>query len=299
MTLSAFHKERLFPFLLAAGAALFGFCGMFARLAAVFSFDNEDMAFAWYVPVFSVYVLWSDRAAVRKAATAPDAGFSAAGLLASAPFLACALLGARGLQVRLEQVAFIGLCITMPWTFFGRALAARCLFPALFLVFTIPMNTFLDAITVHLRIFASSVSIGILNGIGLDAIRNGTVITASGMHPFSIDVAEPCAGLRSIFALTALTAAYSWFTQPTWARRGLLFLCAPPLAVAGNVARILSICLVSAFASPEFAAGFYHDYSGYVVFLVAVLLMVACGEAISSAARRIGRRGGDVPGGAQ
>jgi hypothetical protein len=54
-----------------------------------------------------------------------------------------------------------------------------------------------------------------------------------------------------------------------------------PLAILGNVVRILSICLVAACTSADFALGFYHDYSGYVVFVVAIACMVACGEIIT------------------
>ena len=283
--------DRFIPFAAVAMAALWGFWGMFKRVCFVFTVGGvEDMSFGWYVPLFSIYVLWSDRAKLRDAAVAPDGGFSWAGALASIPFLFAALLGTRGLQVRLEQIGFIGLCVTIPWTFFGRRLASLCAFPALFLVFTIPLDAVLNPITVHLRLLASSVAMAILNGLGVEAVRHGTAIISGGAHPFSVDVAEPCSGLRSIMALTALTAAYARFNQPTWLRRGVLFACAVPLAIAGNVVRILTICLVAAFASPEFATGFYHDYSGYVVFVAAVLLMVACGEAISAMANR--RKGG-------
>ena len=109
---------------------------------------------------------------------------------------------------------------------------------------------------------------------------------ASADGSFSIDVAEPCSGLRSIFALMALTAGYAYFTQPTWTRRGLLFALSVPIAIIGNIARILSIVLVGAYASKSFATGFYHDYSGYVVFLVAIAMMVGCAELLRGRRRK-------------
>jgi exosortase len=109
---------------------------------------------------------------------------------------------------------------------------------------------------------------------------------ASSTGSFSIDVAEPCSGLRSLFAMMALTAGYAYFTQPTWIRRGILFALAVPLAVFGNVVRIFSIVAIASSCSPTFATGFYHDYSGYVVFLVAIFLMVACGGLVTRVADR-------------
>ena len=132
----------------------------------------------------------------------------------------------------------------------------------------------------NFKIFTEPV-VETLKGFGVEAVQRGTAIIAQGAHAFNIDVAEPCSGLRSLFALMALTAAYSWYTQPTWLRRILLFACAIPLAVLGNVVRILTICLCAAWMSSDFAMGFYHDYSGYVIFIVAISLMVACGEVIS------------------
>ena len=275
--------RRLLPLAVTVVFMLWGFSGMFWRVSQAFNYVREDMSFGWYVPLFSLYVLWTDRAGIRKDAAGP----SFWGLVASIPFLALALLGTRGLQMRLEQLGFIGLCVTIPWTFFGRQAARHFVFPAAYLLFTIPVSSFLDFFTIRLRLIASSTALGVLKGFGIEAVQRGTAIISQGSHPFQIDVAEPCSGLRSFFALTALTAAYAWFSQPTWLRRGLLFACAAPLAVLGNVVRVLSICLVAAYANPDFALGFYHDYSGYVVFIVAIGAMVAVGEMISKVAARV------------
>ena len=275
----------LLPFFVSVGLMLYGFTGMFLRLQVIFNDVVEDMSFGWLVPVFSAYVLWTLRARLSRAAGAP----SLVGALACLPFVALALLGTRGLQVRLEQVGFIGLCITLPWAFFGWKVAKLCCFPALFLLFTIPVSTFLDVVTIHLRLIASGTAFAVLKGFGIDVIQQGTAVISQGPHAFNIDVAEPCSGLRSLMALMALTASYAWFTQPTWLRRGLLFACSVPLAVLGNVARILTICLCAVWGSTEFATGFYHDYSGYIVFIVAIACMVGCGEGVTRLAARFER----------
>ena len=260
--------------------ALYGFSGMFLRVYQIFAFPEEDMTFGWFVPLFSLYVLWTKRTAL---ATAVRTGrFSWVGLAASLPFLMLALLGTRGVQVRLEQLGFIGLCVTLPWTFFGWRCARIFIFPAGYLLFCIPLATFLDIVTIHLRYLASSTALTVLNGFGLAAVREGTAVISRGAHPFAVDVAEPCSGLRSLFALMALTAGYAYFNQSTWLRRWLLFLCSIPLAVAGNVARIVSICMIASFTDPKFAMGFYHDYSGYIVFIVAITLMLMVNRLIDS-----------------
>ena len=280
---------RLALMLAAFAAVAWGFQTLLLGHApSIFNDPKEDMSFGWYVPLFSLYVLWTERKALCDAAGAA----SWAGMAAMLPFLAIGFLGARGIQVRFEILAFAGLLLTIPWAFWGGKVAKRMLFPAAFLLFCIPMATFLDVITVHLRLFATSTAYELLRGFGADVIRHGTMI-GSANGTFEIDVAEPCSGLRSIFALMALTAGYAYFTQPTWLRRGILFAASVPLAILGNVARILTICLVANYASSDFATGFYHDYSGFVVFAVAIALMIAVGDLISRIAAKFRKRQGD------
>lgn len=258
---------------------------IFDHAPMVFNDPKEDMDFGWFVPVFSLYVLWRERRKLLASLGEP----SVVGLLMSVPFLFIAFLGVRGIQVRFEMLALIGLLITVPWAFFGVKTAKAVAFPALFMLFCIPMATYLDIITVHLRLFATGCASAILTGVGADFVRVGTCIQSTTIPDFAIDVAAPCSGLRSIFALLALTAGYAYFNQPTYLRRAILFAFAIPLAILGNVARILSICLVGSWFSPTFATGAFHDFSGYIVFLVAIALMVAIGDLITKGAKRCAR----------
>lgn len=249
---------------------------LFDHAPVAFNSAEEDMSFAWYVPVFSAYVLWVSRERIRSALSSP----SWSGLSVAIPGALLGFLGVRGLQLRFEIVGFVLLVIGLVWTFYGRGAARAIAFPALFLLFCLPLATFLDVVTVHLRLLAVSVSQAILVGVGADVVREGTMLAAAD-GSFSIDVAAPCSGLRSLFAMMALTAGYAYFNQPSWPRRALLFALSVPIAIAGNIARILSIAFVASCFSSEFALGFYHDYSGYVVFVCSVALMLGASALIS------------------
>ena len=78
--------------------------------------------------------------------------------------------------------------------------------------------------------------------------------------------------------MTALTAVYAYYTQKGLAKKWLLFLASIPIAVAGNIGRIISIALVSMTAGQKFGAGLHHDWSGYVLFSLAIALMIAFGK---------------------
>ncbi len=279
---------RLGLMVVAFVAMVVGFRAMlFSHLPGIFNAVEEDMDYAWFVPLFSIAVLWSERQRLRESLGAPGFG----GVLLAIPCLALGIIGARGLQVRFELLAFVGLLLAVPWALFGRRMAKAVAFPVLCLLFCMPMASYLSLFTVHLRLVASAVSEFIVSILGVDVIRQGNLISLPGVilddGPFAIDIANPCSGLRSIVALMAISVGYGYYTQPTWLRRVILSALSIPIAVIGNVTRIVSICLVAKSSSASFAIGFYHDFSGFVVFAAAILLLVAAGSAIDAVAGKM------------
>lgn len=254
---------------------------LFTHAPVAFSSPSEDLAYGYFVPLFSLYVVWTEWRRIRASAGSPSWG----GFLACLPPLLVGAMGVRGIQIRFEIIAFAGLLVAVPWAFYGRRTAAAVLFPAAFLLFCLPLAAYLDIITVHLRLFATSVAYETLRLVGAEVTRQGSIVTSAN-GGFSIDIATPCSGIRSIFALMALTAGYAYFNHREWWRRGLLFAASVPLAIVGNVARIVTICLVGQYASPKFANGFYHDYSGYLVFAVAILLMLLVSDLLKAKGKR-------------
>ncbi|MGN0854805.1 MAG: exosortase/archaeosortase family protein [Kiritimatiellia bacterium] len=256
---------------------------LFNHAPGLFQAPDADMSYAWFVPVYSAYVLWVERARIRAAAGVP----SLRGLVFALPFLALGFIGVRGVQIRFEMIAFVGLLIAVAWAMFGGRLAKIVLFPALFLLFCLPLGSTLGDATERLQALASGVSYHVLKGLGADVVLEGHVVRSAAADGFATNVAVPCSGLRSLFALMALTAGYGYFNQPTWLRRGLLFLCSIPIAILGNVVRILTVCLVSNYVSKDFGAGTYHDASGFIVFLVAIALMLGVDKGITFVFRRL------------
>ncbi|MCL1920115.1 MAG: exosortase-associated EpsI family protein [Kiritimatiellaeota bacterium] len=249
----------------------------------------EDMTHAWFVPPISLFILYKHRDKFRQAAGLPSwRGFGWVCL-----FLAIAWFGDRGGQARIAQVSAIGLIWSIPYAFWGRGIGRLMLFPAWFLIFTVPISSYLDFFTVHLRIFSTNMAVFILNGLGMDIQNSGTAIfsivrgqggsfgmegagfsltPAQGVR-FSVDVADACSGIRSLFAIMTLMAAYPYLFVKSVVHRWIMFACAIPVAMIGNMFRIFSICIIARFLGQEVATGFYHSFSPFVIFFVAVLLM--------------------------
>jgi exosortase len=183
-------------------------------------------------------------------------------------------VGARVQQPRLSLMSLVVLLWSIPLFLNGRKVGAILLFPCFYLIFCIPMN-FFDSFSFVLRIIANVVSTAVLNGLGIAVERSGSAMYFVNMNKFGLDVADPCSGIRSLLAMTALTAAYAYFTQRVFWKQVVLFVSAIPLAIAGNIARITSIGIVVQLFGQDRAMKFYHDYSGYIVFVAAILIMFA------------------------
>jgi len=164
----------------------------------------------------------------------------------------------------------------VPFYLFGWQMAKKLIFPCSYLIFCVPLN-FMDVLAFPLRIFSTVLATGMLNSIGIAAVRSGTAIYSAVAGGFEFDVADPCSGLRSLLAMTALTAVYAYFTQRTLVRQWILFMASIPLAVAGNISRIVTVAVVAEAFGGKIALGLYHDYSGYILFTASITLMVLIG----------------------
>jgi exosortase len=163
-------------------------------------------------------------------------------------------------------------------TFFG--------FPLIFLVFAWPVPFLDNYIAFPLRMLMSHAAVFSLDLIGIDVVRNGTGILSApdpmlgipAGKKFAVDVADPCSGIRSLFALMMASALYGNFQLKTWWQKWILFLCSAPLAIAGNLARILMLTIGTIVFGPEFAIGknpltdpsWFHIIAGFIVFAVAI-----------------------------
>ena len=94
-------------------------------------------------------------------------------------------------------------------------------------------------------------------------------------HTGELRVENPCSGLRSLIALLATGTLFAYF-QPGGAwRRVAVMLAAVPIALAGNMARLILLFVASDRRSVAWATGRFHDVTGYFMYAVALALLVA------------------------
>ena len=172
--------------------------------------------------------------------------------------------------------------------FFGWPGVRLAWFPLLLLVFMIPWpGEWIDAVTQPLKSAVSAVAASLLHELGYPVGRSGVILTVG---PYQLLVADACAGLNSIFTLEALGLLYlnlMNYTSPL--RTVLLALLILPISFAANVVRVVVLVLVTYHFGDEAGQGFVHDFAGLLLFMVALVLILATDRLLGLALSRSGR----------
>jgi len=172
--------------------------------------------------------------------------------------------------------------------FFGWPGVRVAWFPLLFLAFMIPWpGDWIDAVTQPLKSAVSAVAASLLHELGYPVGRSGVILTVG---PYQLLVADACAGLNSIFTLEALGLLYlnlMNYTSPL--RTVLLALLILPISFAANVVRVVVLVLVTYHFGDEAGQGFVHGFAGLLLFMVALVLILATDRLLGFALRRSGR----------
>jgi len=176
--------------------------------------------------------------------------------------------------------------------FLGKEMMKALLFPWAFLVFMFPMPFLDNMLAFPLRLFMSHSSHILLNLIGVANDQVGTSIVSSANPAmglaqgarFAIDVADPCSGIRSLFALIMVGALFAHLTLERPWQKWILFFAAIPLAVVGNIVRLMVLTFATIWWGTDIAIGaadhptWIHEGAGFAVFIVALGGMMGCGH---------------------
>ena len=163
--------------------------------------------------------------------------------------------------------------------FFGRRLFRLMLLPLAYLLFMVPLPYIVyDSVAFPLKLFVTRASIWFLKLAGVVVMREGNIIL---LPATTLEVADACSGVRSLISLLALAVAYSCFIRLTTAKRCLLVLAAIPIAVCANAFRVIGTGFLAQYFGARAAEGFFHEFAGLAVFVVAIALLVSLGAWLS------------------
>jgi exosortase B len=153
---------------------------------------------------------------------------------------------------------------------FGWGALRVLAFPLVFLVFSVPPPGFIiDALTVPLKAQISNWVAEGLYRAGYPIAQNGVMIM---IGPYQLMVQDACAGLNSIFALSAIGILYVYMAGHSLARNIILLCAAIPIAIAANVLRVAALVLIAYYGGIKAIEGSFHELTGMALFAVAFIL---------------------------
>ena len=187
-------------------------------------------------------------------------------------------------EVGSQLFVFSGLLLI----FKGSAGLRLALFPIFFLIFMVPLpGPLVSAVTGPLKAGVSFIASELLFALGYPVSRAGVILTVG---PYLILVADACAGLTSMFSLEAVGLLYlNVVKHPSTARNALLTVLVIPIAFIANVIRVLVLVLVTYHLGDAAGKGFLHGFAGMLLFVLALILIVATDQLIGLCMRRRGR----------
>ena len=262
--------------------------------------STADWHHGMIVPLISVGLILHRAKELEKVVIQP----SAWGVLGVVAALALFWVGYK---IDITIVGFLSLQMMIGglilWLF-GWEMMKAVAFPYAFLMFAYPFY-FLDTIVAFpLRGLMCQMSQFFLNLVGVDTLRVGTALVsapdyAKGLaqgQRFALDVATPCSGIRSLFALMMVSALYAHLTLQRGWQKWVLFLLSPALAVLGNFARMVMLTLGTILLGSAVAIGTeehpttFHMAAGFFVFVVALGGMVGVSRILQGIGSGKGKR---------
>jgi exosortase len=227
-------------------------------------YNIPDVGYGFLIPFFAIFLLWDRRQELLDTPIVPS--WAGASLVVLG--LMQLVLGVFGADLFIQRTSFIVLLAGLVWTLLGKAMLGKMKFVLLVLLLAIPLPTIvLNQITFPLQIFASTCATELLQRVGVPVLRDGNIINLPAMP---LEVAEACSGIRSLMSLITVAVIYGYFLErKTW-KRWALALSAVPIAVIANVARIFGTGLCVQYWDPEKALGFFHEFSGWLMFVVSL-----------------------------
>jgi exosortase len=228
---------------------------------------DPDYGHGFFVLPFSAFVLWRQRERWVRTAIKP----SNLGLAVMVGAIGLLFLGSLGAELFTRRFSLLILLAGMIIFLAGWKFLHAVSFPLAFLVFMIPLPAIIyNQITFPLQLIASQFATSLLQLVHIPVLRDGNILVMSN---YSLEVVEACSGIRSLITLISLTVIYLYFMEPRRWARYLLVVLMVPIAIFSNAIRIMGAGTLAHRFGPAAAEGFLHGFSGWVIFVAALLLL--------------------------
>ena len=267
------------------------------------------------VPFVVGYMLWTKRESLRRAPQHASLRWGGAAVT-------CALLalwaGAAGAELYTQRLSLVLMLAGVVVYFWGFHILRLTLVPLALLVMAMPVPAIVfNKVAFPLQLFASRCAVWAMRLFDIPVLRQGNVIELllrGAQETKKLEVVEACSGIRSLMTLVTLAVVFAYFTRPKSKEDGtggsflggiksygfwrsiIPVASAVPIAILTNALRVSGTGVLAQYYGTEVADGFFHTFSGWVIYITATLLLLAVGW-LFDRTHKLGKRdGGREPG---
>jgi exosortase len=308
--------QKLYKPLAIAAALAFLYFSVLMKLGRDW-WNDENYSHGLLIPFIIGFILWQE----RKSFTEQNTGgtYVAITLIVFACFSLWA--GTAGAELFVQRVSLVLMLAGIAIYFFGLRILSKVAVPLLLLVLAIPIPQIIfNRIAFPLQLFASKCAVSAMQLFEIPVLRQGNVIELMPLgarEPKRLAVVEACSGIRSLMTLVTLAVVYAYFTRPKVAqtsvcdtarkaqtkvyatfafwRAVILVAAAVPIAILTNALRVSGTGVLAHYYGTKVADGFFHSFSGWVIYLVAAALLFATGWTIDRGVPFISQFRGGLP----
>ena len=245
--------------------------------------NDDNMGHGFFVPLVVGYIVWLRKDELKTIPVKTNWW----GLLVVLIGAAQCIVATLGVELFLSRSALIVTVTGAVWLLGGTALLKKLGFPLFLLWFMVPLPALVyNTLTFPLQILASQLAAAALTLLDIPVLREGSVLELPGQR---LNVVEACSGIRSLLSLTFLALVYGYFFEKRRWVRVVLLVATVPIAIVTNAGRV-TVTGILAEIKPEYATGFFHESTGWVIFMAALGILLVFHRALLWSVRLLPKR---------
>lgn len=295
--MSVLARKHLWRVLAVSSALVFTYAIVLSKLAHTW-WNDENYSHGLLIPLIIAYILWTQRERLAREFTKPSTLWGGAAVLLA---LMALWAGTAGAELFTQRISLVLILAGIVIYFWGFRLLQLLIVPLGLLLLAIPIPAIIfNKVAFPLQLFASRCAVWSMSLFGIPVLRQGNVIELlplGARETKKLEVVEACSGIRSLMTLVTLAVVFAYFTHPRsdgpseghrrgiiewlksygfW-RSAIIILSAVPIAILTNALRVSGTGVLAHYYGPEVADGFFHSFSGWMIYIAAFLLLFGVG----------------------
>ena len=295
--MSVIASKHLWRVLAVSAALIFAYATVLLKLGHDW-WTDENYSHGLLIPFVIGYIVWSDRQRFGEERARASVSWGGSAVLLA---LLALWAGTAGAELYVQRMSLVLMLAGIVIYFWGFRLLRLVLVSLSLLVLAIPIPTIVfNKIAFPLQLFASQGAVWSMRLLSIPVLRQGNVIELlprGASETKKLEVVEACSGIRSLMTLITLALVFAYLTYPERrqssgeerSRRGfgqwlssygfwrsaILIASAVPIAILTNALRVSGTGVLAHYYGTQVADGFFHSFSGWVIYISAALLVFA------------------------